>query len=154
RSTIDQSIKMLAKRDYKLDVDVKQKNDTVTVRLQVKNLIGELMAPDQMVWTQIDNAMEALSRVALSVDRSPLFIVLDVTDLENHSLHIFFTRCTLDLRKLMAEAQSRTEYQDRLLMELEVDGVRRPLQMDPVWIMMMASEAANDEDAKTKPDVF
>jgi hypothetical protein len=151
RESMEESIKDLAKREYKLDVEVKETGETIGIRYEVKNFLGELVSSDQMVWNNIEDLMMVLGRVALSSDRPPRFLVLDVVDADHPTTHIIFTRYVQDIQKIMAEALSRTDFLDRLLIEFEINGVRSvfdPMEMDMVKLMMMASESMADEPAK------
>src|SRR5688572_774001 len=109
RDTIKESIKELAKEQYKLDVEVKEAGETIVVQFEVKNFMGELVASDQKIWSEIENVLEVLSRVALSSDRPPQFMVLDVVDADHYNTHLYFTRYVQDLQKIMAEGLSRND---------------------------------------------
>ncbi len=151
RESIEGSIKELAKKEYKLDVEVKETGDTIGIRYEVDNFLGEMVASDQLVWKNIEDLMLVLGRIGLSTDNPPKFLVLDVVDGGNHKTHLIFTRYVQDIQKLMAEALSRTEFLDRLLIEFEIDGKRSvfdPLEMDMVRLMMMSSETVTQEEGE------
>src|SRR5690349_19964214 len=48
--TIKQSVAELAKKEYGLDVTVKESGRTLGVQFEVKNLLSELVAEDQQIW--------------------------------------------------------------------------------------------------------
>lgn len=142
--TIKESVKMVAKRDYKLDVEVKEAGKTLGVRYAVKDLFSELIAEDQLIWKKMDNLIQTLSRVSMSVDVPPDFIVLEVVDESNPANKIIFTQCVVDIKKIYAEMLSHNQYFDRMAIEFEINGRRTPFdpeQTDLVSLMMMAVEA-------------
>lgn len=154
-ATIRESIQQLAKREYGLDIDVALAGKTVAARFKVDNLIGELVAEDQQIWKRMDDLMLVLSRVVLSVDIPPDFFILDIADAENDGMHLMFTRSVLDIRKLMAEALSRTQYLDRLIVEFVINGERvafDPVEADILRLMMMAAGA--DPSGHAPPGPF
>ncbi len=149
--TIKESVKMVAQRDYKLDVEVKEAGKTLGVRYAVNDLFGEIIAEDQAIWKKMDNLIQTLSRVSLSVDVPPKFLVLEVADAGNPGNKIIFTQCVLDIRKVYAEALSRNQYFDRIVIEFEINGQRTPFDqehLDLVSLMMMAVEAQSAPPAK------
>jgi len=144
KETIKESVKLVAKRDYSLDVDVRENGKTLGVRYSIPGLFNELIAEDQTIWKKMDSLMQTLSRVALSVDVPPTFLVLEVADLNNPSNKVVFTQCVTDVKKIYADALSRNQYFDRLAIEFEINGRRTPFdpdQTDLVSLMMMAVEA-------------
>lgn len=151
KETIKESVRDLAKREYKLDVEVKEAGKTLGVRYPVHGLFNELISEEQTIWKKIDDLMQTLSRVALSVDVPPEFLVLEVVDLANPANKIVFTQYVTDIKKIYAEALSRNQYFDRLAIEFEVNGRRTPFdqeQLDLVSLMMMAVEAEASQPAK------
>ncbi len=158
KETIQQSVAELAKKEYKLDVEVKEAGRTLGVRFRVRSLLSELVAEDQLFWKQMDDLMMVLSRVALSTDVPPEFFVLEIADAENPRIRLLFTRCIQDVRKVMAEALSRTQYLDRLLIEFVLGDKRMnfdPSEMDLVRLMMMAVDIPQDErpaETEFRPD--
>jgi len=151
RETMKESIKELAKKEYKLDVKVLEVGETIGVQFRVNNMLGELVAEDQMLWEQMEDMMLVLSRIMLSADDPPEFMVLDVVDGENTGTHLIFTRYTYDIKKVMGEVLSRNQYFDRLLMEFVIGGRRTvfdPYEMDIVRLMMMAMDSFDKEEAE------
>ena len=151
RETLKESIQEMARKEYKLDVEVVEVGQTVGIRWPVKNFIGELVAPDQWVLKKIDDLMMVLHRVSLSVDVPPTFVVLDVLDEQNPSIHLVFTRYVHDVKRIMVEDLSRNQYFDRLLIELMVGNKRLnfdPSEMDMIRLMMMGMDFLNQADKK------
>jgi len=144
RETMHESITELAKKEYKLDVEVKEVGETIGVQFRVKNMLGELVAEDQLLWEQMEDLMMVLSRIMLSSDDPPTFIVLDVVDEENPATHLIFTRYVQDIKKIMGVVLSRNQFLDRLLMEFVIGGKRTvfdPYDFDVVRLMMMAMDS-------------
>jgi hypothetical protein len=144
RESIKESVKELAKKEYKLDVEVEETGKTLGVRFKVDNLFGEMVADDQLIWKQMDDLMLVLSRITLSSDVPPEFFILDVCDNEHPDTHIVFTRYVEDVKKLMSDALSRNQYLDRLLIEFVIGGKRvefDPNEMDMVRLMMLTAES-------------
>jgi hypothetical protein len=147
-----ESVKMLSKKEYGLDVEVKEMGKTLGIRFQVKDLLSELYSGDDAIYKKMNGLFLVLVRVALSSDIPPTFIVLDVMDQSNTRFHIVFTRYVEDVRKSMAEALSYTQNQDRLLEEFVVGEKRVPFdpsEMDLVRLMMMAMDANGDSKGVT-----
>lgn len=145
RRAVGNKIKELAKIDYDLQVSVVDVGQTINVRYEVPNVVGELASEDQKLAKNIDNLMVVLSRVVLSADDPPDFFVVDVADADNPGLHFVLTRYVDDLRKMMAEGLSRSSFTDRLLMEFVINGKRvpyDPYEMDLVRLMLMGAEAS------------
>jgi hypothetical protein len=143
-------VKSVASSYYGLDVDVKQVGKTLGVRYTVKGLFSELVSEDQKIWKKMDSLIRTLSRVSLSADVPPDFVVLEVVDEENSSNKIVFTQCVLDIRKINAGVISHNQYFDRMAIEFVVNGHRTPFdpeQADLVSLMMMAVEAQAAEPA-------
>lgn len=148
REHLSQEIKDLAKKEYKLDVDVVERGQTVGVRYGVGDLLGELMAPDQKIWNEIEDLMMVLSRIGLSCDRAPEFVVLDIFSVNNPRVHLVFTRYVKDVQKVMAEGISRTQFLDRLLIEFVIGEEKilfDPNDTDLVRFMMMALDTDPDD---------
>ena len=149
RESMTQSLKELAKREYNHDIETAEEGETVGIRLKIRNLLAELVAEDQQLWTHMEELMMVLSRVVLSSDHPPEFIILDVVDEENPKVRLIFTRYVKDIQKLMGEVISRTSFLDRLLMEFAVGEKRMvfdPYEMDMVRLMMMAADVINEEN--------
>jgi len=151
RDTIVKSVKDMAKKDYNLDVDVILAGETLGIQFRIKNIMGEMVAEDQLLWKQMENLMMVLSRVVLSSDKSPQFIVLDIVDEDNPRLHFVLTRYVEDLHKVMSEGLSRTHFLDRLLMELVIGEKRLvfdPMDMDMVRLLMLAVDVPSEDNSK------
>lgn len=149
KETLKESVKNLAKKEYKLDVEVETVGKTLGVRFAVRNLLSELLAEDQLIWNQLNDLMLVLSRVSLSVDESPTYVVLYMVDADNPSLGFIFTRHVLDLRKIWAEALSQTAFHDRLSIEFLNGRKKIPFDfadIDMVRLMMIAMDET-EEDA-------
>lgn len=150
KETYQQSIRDLAKKEYKLDVEVAENGKTLGLRYRVPNLINEMTSGDDTIYKQMNGLFMILARVALSADISPDFIVLDISDQENPQFRVVFTRYVEDLKKSFADALSYTDNQDRLLEEFIV-GKKRvtfdPQDMDLVRFMMMAMDAPEPKTA-------
>jgi len=148
RETIKESVKELAKKEYKLDVEVKEVGDTLGVQFRIRNMLGEMVAEDQLMWKQMEDLMMVLSRVTLSADKPPAFFVVDIVDEENPNIHFVLTRYVRDLQMLMAEALSRTQFLDRLLMEFVIGKKTIPFdpyEIDLIRLMMMAIAPTGEE---------
>ncbi len=144
KDTLKESVKLLAMKEYNLDVEVEQVGRTLGVRFKVKNLLTELYSGDDSIYKQMNGLFTVLARVSLSSDVSPQFIVLDIVDEDNPQFRLVFTRYEEDLRKSMAEALSFTQTQDRLLEEFVIAGRRVTFdaqEMDLVRLMMMAIDS-------------
>ncbi len=152
QETLRESVKMLAQKEYGLDVEVKQIGKTLGLRFKVKNLLSELYSGDDDIYKKMNGLFTVLVRVVLSSDVAPDFIVLDVTDEDNPQFHLVFTRYEEDLRKAMAEALSYTQSQDRLLEEFVIGGRHVPFdpqEMDLVRLMMMAMDSGQGKMTDT-----
>ncbi len=151
RENIEQSVKTLVQREYKLDVEVEEVGDTLGLRFRSPNLIGDLTSGDEEIYRKMNGMFMALIRVVLSTDEPPEFIVLDIADSDNPKFHLVFTRYVEDLRKAMAEALSHSQNQDRLLEEFVI-GDRHvpfdPQDMDLVRLMLMAMDSSSEKPAK------
>lgn len=150
KETLKQSVQELAKKEYKLDVDVAQEGKTLGVRFKIPNLLSELYSGDEDIYKKMNGLFTILARVGLSSDVSPDFIVLDIVDEGNPNFRLVFTRYMEDVRKSMAEALSYSQSQDRLIQEFVVNGKRiayDPSEMDLVRVMMLAV----DTEAADKP---
>lgn len=148
REFITKQIEDLAQREYQLEVEAKEAGETVGVQIRMPNMLAELGAEDQRLATQIDDLMMVLTRVALSCDRPPRFLVLDVVDRDNNRIHFTLTRYVPDLRMLMGGALSRNDFTDRLLMEFHIgDRVAPfdPYEMDLIRLMLLGVEVMGDE---------
>ncbi len=154
KETLKESVKELAKKEYKLDVEVQQAGKTLGIRFKVKNLLSELYSGDESIYKKMNGLFTVLVRVVLSADEAPDFIVLEILDEENPKFKLVFTRYVEDLRKSMAEALSYTQTQDRLLEEFVV-GDRHvpfdPQEMDLVRLMMMAMDSSSTPEDFTPP---
>lgn len=143
KETLKESVQQLAKKEYKLDVDVANVGNTLGARFHVPELLSEMYSGDDDIYKKMNGLFTILARVALSSDLSPEFIVLDIVDEGNPEFHLVFTRHMLDVRKSMAEALSYSQSQDRLIQEFVVGGKRvviDPEELDLVRIMMMAAD--------------
>ena len=107
RSTVlKESLRDLARRELKVEVEVAEAGRTLGLRFAAPDLAGELGSGNQELDRKINGLFTVLARVALSSDIQPQFIVLDVIDERRPQFHIVFTRDVEDLRRAMAEAIS------------------------------------------------
>ena len=157
QETLKESVKMLAEKEYNLDVDVKMVGRTLGVRFKVKNLLTELYSGDDSIYKKMNGLFTVLARVALSADVPPRFMVLDIVDEDNPQFRLVFTRYEEDLRKSMAEALSFTQSQDRLLEEFVVADRHvpfDPVELDLVRLMMMAIDSNTNPEEKASETPF
>ncbi|MCG3204178.1 MAG: hypothetical protein KCHDKBKB_00884 [Elusimicrobia bacterium] len=153
KDTLKESVKELARKEYKLDVDVQQTGKTLGLRFLVKDLITELYSGDAGFYKKMNGLFTVLARVVLSSEEAPEFMVLEIVDADNPQFRLSFTRYEEDLRKAMAEALSFTQSQDRMLEEFVVGGRRIPFdpqEMDLVRLMMMAIDSKEGPKTDTR----
>lgn len=154
KETLKESVQELAKKEYKIDVDVAHVGTTLGARFRVPELLNEMYSGNDDIYKKMNGLFTILARVGLSSDVSPEFIVLDIIDEENPKFQLMFTRHMLDVRKSMAEALSTSQSQDRLIQEFVVGGKRVPIdpeELDLVRIMMMAADIPTEVSPVTPP---
>ncbi len=152
RDKVKEEIIQLAQKEYKLQMNVLEKGDTITAWYNINNLRGELLADDQVVWKDAEHLLLVLSRVTLSMKNPPQFFVLELVDEKNPRIRFSFTRYVEDIKKYFSEAMSMTQFFDSLLMEFIIGDERKvfdPEEMDMVRFLMMAIVA--DEGSGKNP---
>lgn len=153
RATLKESIRDLAKKEYKLDVEVKENGETIGIQYVVPNLMEQLLASDQEMWKKMEDLLLVLTRTALSTDHPPQFLLLDVVDQDNPAIHLRFTRYVRDIQKLMTDAISRTQFFDRLLIEFEINGKKIPFDpndADAIRLMLLMMESFTSDKKAEK----
>jgi len=113
KETIANDIVELCKREYKREPKVWLVNDTVWVYTSFESLIDKNMEPTKEVSDTLNDIVLASSRVALSMNPRPKFLVIAASDIKEYGIDYITISYIPDLVKYRLDAISRDEFLKR-----------------------------------------
>ncbi len=110
KETVANDIIELCRREYKREPKVWLINDTVWVYIPFESLIDKNMEPTKEVSDTLNDIVLASSRVVLSMNPRPKFLVIAASDIKEYGIDYLTISYIPDLIKYRLDAISRDEF--------------------------------------------
>ncbi|MCD4813664.1 hypothetical protein K8S19_08240 [bacterium] len=119
--SVEETIKQICEKEYGVDVTVATRNKTVGALIVMPDtLLSDLTFSDQAL-NKIENVMLTTSRVTLSSEFVFDFFVISLRDADT-GVEVSFVRYIKDIRRLIMDDISRSDYFQRLLIEVSAQA--------------------------------
>lgn len=131
--SVNQTIAQICQKEYGVQVLVVSKGRTIGALIPVKNILAKDTSRNDLalsndVLEKIEHVMLTVSRVTLSSEFKFDFFVVTARDAKT-GVEVSFVRYLKDVRRLMTDDISRSDYFQRLLIETRfLPGDRNPMQ--------------------------
>jgi hypothetical protein len=117
KGKITDSLRLLLKKEYKIDSDVSLNGKTLYLNVKLKGLTSTDTKDLTDVLKVIQGAMLTITRVSLSSDAKIEYMVVNAGD-EKSILHITLIQRLEDVKGMLYQKISRTDYEGRLILEI------------------------------------
>ncbi|NTV52291.1 MAG: hypothetical protein HGA76_04670 [Candidatus Firestonebacteria bacterium] len=126
KGAVSQAISDICEKEYGVRVGVQTGENTVSVFLPAANVLKNDMSFSDHVLDKIEHVMLTATRVTLSSEMKYDFFVLTTRD-SRTGVEIAFVRYIKDIRRLITDDISRTDFFQRMLIEVKrVDPAAPP----------------------------
>jgi uncharacterized protein (DUF3820 family) len=115
--SVQQAISHICEKEYSVQVGVQTGDNTVDVFLPATNILKSDMTFSDHVLDKIEHVMLTATRVTLSSEMRYDFFVLTTRDLRT-GVEVTFVRYLKDIRRLITDDISRTDFFQRMLIEV------------------------------------
>jgi len=119
KEKLNEAIKALCKKEYKLTVDTKVSGDTVAVYLPIENLFDAVLNLDSKASKKLNDVILGVSRVAISTDAKFNFYIVITQDPKMPEVEIVYIRYVDDIKRFLLGAVSRDEYAKRAVIAIK-----------------------------------
>ncbi len=119
KENLTKSITALGKKDYKLSIDSWLIGNTVWVRIPVSGLFDEKEQLKPQVMGDLNKTIQAATRVILSMNPRPLFLVAVASDIKETGMDCLFINYIPDIVKFQLQYLSRDEFYKRSIITID-----------------------------------
>jgi len=116
--SVNQAISDICQKEYGVQVGVHAEDNTVDVYLPATNVLKSDMTFSDHVLDKIEHVMLTATRVTLSSEMKYDFFVLTTRDLRT-GVEVSFVRYIKDIRRLITDDISRTDFFQRMLIDVK-----------------------------------
>jgi hypothetical protein len=116
-----ESIAGLCRKEYNIDVKAWLVGETVWVYMPLPRIFGKDLLIDKSQLEKVNKIMVSSSRVMLSMDPRPQFVVIVASDTREYGLDYTFITYIADILKLQNQFISREEFLRRNVIKLDND---------------------------------
>jgi hypothetical protein len=116
---LNEAIKELCKREYKLTVDTKISGRTVAVYLPIENLFDAVLNIDSKASKKLNDVILGVSRVAISTDGKFDFYIVITQDPKMPEVEIVYIRYVDDIKRFLLGGISRDDYSKRAVIAIK-----------------------------------
>jgi len=117
--SVEETIRKLCEKEYGVAVQVKAVGKTIGALIVMEDiLLSDLTFSDQAL-NKIENVMLTTSRVTLSSEFTYDFFIVTIMDAKT-GVQVSFVRYIKDIRRLIMDDISRSDYFQRLLIEVNI----------------------------------
>jgi len=114
-----ESIIELCRKEYTIDVKSWLGGETVWIYMPLPRIFGKDLLIDKTQLEKVNKVMIASSRVMLSMNPRPQFMVIVASDTQEYGLDYTFITCIADILKLQNQFISRDEFLRRNVIQLD-----------------------------------
>ncbi|MBN1822680.1 MAG: hypothetical protein JW803_00010 [Endomicrobiales bacterium] len=129
RAMVPDAVKKLVKKEYGLDGEAKLVGETLYLKIQLANLITTEQKALTDILKKVQGASLTITRVSLSSDAKIRFLVL-VASHPTYKLHLRIIQRLDDIKYYLYQKISRSDYEDRLVLEIDTSEDARYGDMD------------------------
>lgn len=119
--TVIETVRDMCEREYGVAVDVTTDDKTVIASIPVEKLLQSDLSLSDRALDKIEDVMLTVSRVTLSSEFPYDFFVVDARDAET-GVRVRFIRYVKDIRRLLTDDISRSDYFQRMLIKVDYGG--------------------------------
>gem|GEM_PF-6772696 len=119
KGSAEEAIVAICEKEYKVQVQVKTVGRTLGALVVSRNVLSKDLTLTDAALNKIENAMLTTTRVTLSSEFRYDFFVITVMDPATR-VQVSFVRYLKDIRRLVMDDISRTEYFQRMLIDVKV----------------------------------
>ncbi len=117
KGNVEQTIARMCEQEYHVQVSVKTAGKTIGAFIPVKDLLQSDLTLSEQALDRIEHVMLTVSRVTLSSEFQYDFFVVVAQDFAAN-VQIAFVRYIKDIRRLLTDDISRSDYFQRMLIEV------------------------------------
>ncbi|MGQ0644839.1 MAG: hypothetical protein ACT4O3_05045, partial [Elusimicrobiota bacterium] len=144
KEKLAEAVLELCRKEYGLEATARFTGKTLHVACDLEGLVGDDLNLKEQTLNKLEGAMLSSTRVALSTDADVNFLILRVRD-PRLGVNVTLLRYLPDIKSLIYMRISRSDFEDRLVMETETSLNPEPpeawtdIPMTEFWARLIAS---------------